>query len=270
MIMLTNDDGINADGLAALREAFTAATKTAGGPLSGQKIVVVAPDSERSACGHALTWLVPLHVDDVSFPHSEVPGVAVTGTPVDCVKLAVRMLYPQQIDLVVAGVNRGPNLGTDIFYSGTVSGAIEAAILGVPAIAVSLGAFESPDYTAAARFAAYLAGEVLVRGLPAGTLLNVNVPAMPAEEMAGVAVTRLGVHRWEDTYVKRQDPRGRTYYWLTGHALDEREAPGTDVQALRDNLISVTPIHLDLTAHDFLPQLQSWGLSDWGGVRAKA
>ncbi len=268
LILLTNDDGIHAEGLAALYDRLAGT----------HEVYVVAPDRERSGSAHAITVFQPLmvhrtRVGGLPLPpwqrSGRFPGPgpgpdreawAVVGTPADCVKLAVASLLPRRPDLVISGINRGPNLGTDVFYSGTVSAAIEAAILGFPAIAVSLAAFKDLDYSFAARFTDYLAGRVLERGLPPNTLINVNVPATVGEAVAGVRVTRLSGHKWHDTFEERVDPRGHSYFWLVGEPLKTEAEPGTDLAAIRDNCVSVTPVHLDLTHHSLMAEVAGWGL----------
>lgn len=252
LILLTNDDGVFAPGLRALRELWERQEDV--------ELYVVAPAEERSACGHAITLHRPLMVEEVVFPGSLTASWSVGGTPADAVKLAVEALLPRVPDLVISGINRGPNLGTDIFYSGTVSAAVEAVISGIPSLAISLASFEDGDYSVAARFSVRLAREVRRRGLPAGVLLNVNVPPLEEHEIAGVAVTRLGVRRYRDLFDRRVDPRGRVYYWLTGEAEEEGGPDDSDVVALKQNLISVTPVHLDLTHHDLRKQLETWDL----------
>ncbi len=248
--LVTNDDGILADGIRTL----AAELSTLG------EVVVVAPDRERSATGHAITVLRPLRVEKIAIPGLDVEAWAVDGTPSDCVKLAVEALLDRRPDVVVSGINRGPNLGTDVLYSGTVSAAIEGAICGLPALAVSVAAFENCSYSCAARFATRMVSKVLEKGLPRDTLLNINVPSVDESEIAGVSVTKLGARKWKDVVDRRIDPRGRTYYWMAGAAVECDEDEGTDAAAIRDNLISVTPIHLDLTRHDVIEQLKQWGI----------
>lgn len=252
IVLLTNDDGINADGIQALKTAFQA--------VPGAEVFVVAPDRERSASGHAITIHHPLQVEEVDPGEAGGRSFAVNGTPADCVKLGVKALLPEPPQIVVSGINRGPNLGTDVFYSGTVSAAVEGIILGIPSIAVSLTAFEDLDYGYAAEFAVYLAGEVFRRGLPENTLLNVNIPPLAEEEIAGVAVTRLGKRPYENVFERRFDPRGKLYFWLAGENLALNGGPDTDVGSIKDNLVSVTPIHLDLTNHVVVSLLSQWGL----------
>ncbi|MGE5484445.1 MAG: 5'/3'-nucleotidase SurE [Ignavibacteriales bacterium] len=255
-ILLTNDDGIHADGLQAMRAEME--------KVEGVEVYVVAPDKERSASGHAITIHQPLRVEEVNIPGARSRMWAVSGTPADCTKVAVKSLLQEAPALVISGINRGPNLGTDVFYSGTVAGALEAAVLGIPAMAVSLDGYENLDYTYAARFASCLAGTVIRRGLTPNSLLNVNVPAIEGEHIAGVAVTRLGVRRYNDEFERRVDAKGNVYYWLAGGFLDVDNEEGTDVGAIKENKISITPIHLDLTAHWAMDEICGWevGLPD--------
>jgi 5'-nucleotidase len=201
----------------------------------------------------------PLRVSELTLADGT-PALSTTGAPSDAVALALLGIVEEPIDLVVAGVNRGPNLGHDVTYSGTVTAAMEAAISGIPAIAVSLNSRDCADYGTAARFAALLAREVLDRGLPEGVLLNVNVPPLPADELAGVVVTRLGLRIYRDELIHRLDPRGTPYYWIGGPAPTGIEETGTDIWAVAHHYISVTPIQLDLTAHGLLGALRGWDL----------
>lgn len=250
IILLTNDDGVHADGLQSIRRELEKDPEV--------ELYVVAPESERSAASHAITLHKPLYVNQISVDGSQVPMWSTNGTPADCTKAGVLALVGKTPHLVISGINRGSNLGTDVLYSGTVSAAFEGAILGVPSIAVSLAGIEDLDYSFAARFTARLARMVLARGLPPETLLNVNIPALNEEHIAGVRITRLGVARYRDVFHKRTDPRGRTYYWLAGELDDNGNEPGTDLHAIRNNEISITPLRLNLTFDTFLPELESW------------
>lgn len=187
---------------------------------------------------------------------------SVSGTPSDCIKIALAAIMPQAPDLVVSGINRGPNLGTDVIYSGTVSAAVEGNIAGYPSIAVSLCSFENPDYLPAAEFALYLANRIQRHPMPPKTLLNVNVPACTAPN--GVRITKLGDRRYNDIFEHRVDLRGRSYYWLSGELIPQEESPESDIRAIQEHYISVTPIHYDLTCHDLVDTLSGWnlGLSD--------
>ena len=255
-IMLTNDDGVFADGIQALRREIVT--------LEGAEVYLVAPDRERSATGHAITVHRPLHVKQLPFPDGA-GAWSVTGTPADCVKLALEALLPGKPDLVISGINRGPNLGTDVFYSGTVSAAIEATFAGIPSMAVSIGDYDHVDYSLAASFSRWIARKILSDGLPPGTLLNINVPATDEEHLAGVDICKLGVRLYKDVFDRRVDPRGKVYYWLAGDLQDLENDPDTDVVALQQNMIAVTPIQLDLTNHALVSELKSWNLGRWAG-----
>lgn len=249
-MLLTNDDGVYAEGLQTLRRELE------GDP--GLEVFVVAPERERSAASHAITLHKPVYVHQVKMEDCTVPTWSVSGTPADCTKLGALALLDRPPDLVISGINRGPNLGTDVFYSGTVSAAIEGAILGIPSMAVSLATFEDADYSFAARVTAALVRQVRAHGLPPGTLLNVNVPALEEGEVPGVAITRLGLRYYTDVFYPRQDPRGRTYYWLAGDVRRGEADPDTDIGALERNLISVTPLHLRITDFKLMAELKPW------------
>lgn len=248
-ILVTNDDGIRAPGLLALKDACAAVGD----------ITVLAPDHNWSASGHVKTMHKPLRVQRVSLPDGS-EALATTGAPSDAVALAFLGIVERPIDMVVSGVNHGANLGHDVTYSGTVTAAMEATISKVPAIAVSLNTREQADFETAAQFAAYLARQTLERGLPEVLLLNVNVPPLPADEIAGVQVTRMGLRIYRDELVRRLDPRGKPYYWIGGPAPTGVEEEGTDIWAVAHNYISVTPIQLDLTAHGLIETVEKWDL----------
>ena len=220
---------------------------------------IVAPDAERSAVGHAITTLTPLRVKEVQL-EGGLTAYAVNGTPADCVKLAVGALLKEPPDLVVSGINLGPNTATNIIYSGTVSAATEARILGIPSMAVSIGAFQDPLWEAAGLYARRIAAEVLARGLPRKVLLNVNVPNLPPSEVKGVKVTRQGESAYEELFDARSDPRSVPYYWAAGRYQMSDEDPDTDALALDQGFVSVTPVTFDLTDYDFRAELSGWGL----------
>jgi 5'-nucleotidase len=245
-ILVTNDDGIFAEGLSVLRDALQEIGD----------VTVVAPERPRSATGHAITLHKPLRLEQVRLPWGG-EGYAVNGTPSDCVVLGIHAIM-SRCDLVVSGINLGPNLGEDLTYSGTVSAAMEGVICEKPSIAVSVADYEQPDYQPTARFVARLAREIFTRGLPAGVLLNVNVPNLPEEEIAGVAITRQGRRRYEGRVERRVDPRGRPYYWLGGEIIEDIEGEGSDGEAVMQGKISITPIHLDLTSYPFADVLRTW------------
>jgi len=249
-ILISNDDGIQAEGITALRLAMEELGE----------VTVVAPDRPKSATGHGITVHKPLRVDEVSFPGSTTKGFAVNGTPSDCVKIALQALMPEQPDIVISGINFGPNLGTDVLYSGTVSAALEGVINDVPAVAISLASFESEDYSRAAEFAKKIVRAVVLEGLPAETLLNVNVPLVKDHDIKGVAITKLGKRRYQNIFEKRLDPRGKVYYWMGGEVLDLDVEPDTDIAAVKRNEISVTPIFFDVTNYPLIDHLKKWGL----------
>lgn len=244
-ILLTNDDGIHAPGLWALRDAVA--------PLG--EVFVVAPDRPRSAMGHAITLHKPLRITKVTLANGSW-GWCTNGTPSDCVVLAIADLVGK-CDLVISGINVGANLGEDLTYSGTVSAAMEGVLFGVPSFSISIAADQVDDFGPAARFAPSLAKEIGARGLPPGTFLNVNVPP---GECRGVAITRQGRRRYSARLDKRFDPRGEAYYWLTGSLDDQSQEQDSDVEAVARGMISITPIHLDLTDHSFVETLRTWAL----------
>ena len=223
------------------------------------EVFVVAPDAERSAVGHAITTLTPLRVKEVPLENGLI-GHAVNGTPADCVKLAIGAILPERPDLVVSGINLGPNTATNIIYSGTVSAATEARILGIPSMAISIGAFRDPLWETAATYARRLAEQVLARGLPPKVLLNLNVPNLPPAEIKGVVVTRQGDSSYEERYDIRSDPRSVPYYWSAGTYRMSDVEEGTDALALERGFVSVTPVSFDLTAYDRVEEIRAWGL----------
>jgi 5'-nucleotidase len=237
IILLSNDDGIQSEGLVALEEKLRGIGE----------IYIVAPDRAQSSMSHALTLHRPLRVYELGQRR-----LAVDGTPVDCVKLALTGLLPVRPDLVISGINKGPNLGDDIIYSGTVSAAIEGALLGIPAIAVSLVTFKDFDFRAAAEFTATMVQRIAETGIPPKTLLNVNVPSVPKTDLKGWRVTRMGKRHYSENIVERVDPRGVKYYWIGGDDLGFANDDGTDCQAVHEGYISVTPLQVDLTDYKLL------------------
>ncbi|MCA9734657.1 MAG: 5'/3'-nucleotidase SurE [Deferribacteres bacterium] len=249
-VLLTNDDGIFAPGLYELSLAIKEIAD----------VVIVAPDSERSAAGHAITIADPLRVFDFE-KNGEFFGYAVNGTPADCVKIAYYAILDRKPDAVISGINLGSNTGINVIYSGTVSAATEGNVLGIPAFAVSLATYSNPNFKVAAQFARKLLPVVLEKKLPLGTCLNVNVPNVAEEkEIKGVKITRQGKSEYEDHYDKRTDPRNHVYYWLTGSKIDVEKEPEVDDVAITQNYISVTPLHYDLTNYNFLSDLRGWKL----------
>ena len=249
-ILLTNDDGIYSAGILALYKKIR----------SLGEVTVVAPDAERSAQGHAITLSVPLRVNEAR-REGKFFGYAISGTPADCVKIALMsIMKDKKPDLIISGLNRGPNLGINVLYSGTVSGATEGAILGVPSFAVSLASFKWENFQAAVDFSHKLAKMMLDKKLPINTLLNVNVPALPKSKIKGVRITRQGMSTfYKEDYDRREDPNRRVYYWLCS---DKAEVSGdgfVDAVAVRDGRISITPLHYDMTDYEDLEILSNAG-----------
>ncbi len=244
-ILITNDDGIFAEGIQVLSEEIY---KHHGDTV---ELFIIAPDHEQSAVSHAITMHRPLRVEKVRYLHNEALNCrSVTGTPADCVKLAVEYLLPQKPDLVISGINRGSNLGTDVLYSGTFSAALEGALQELPALAVSLTETRKPNFRIAAAFICNLLPVILSHSLPPQTLLNINVP-QPEGGIKGIEVTRLGSRRYRNTFEERVDPRGKSYYWLAGE-LDDVHEEGSDVNAINEGNISITPVHFDITNYDLI------------------
>ncbi|MEJ2560168.1 MAG: 5'/3'-nucleotidase SurE [Anaerolineae bacterium] len=248
-VLVTNDDGIDAPALMPFKQALDQAAET----------IIFAPDHNWSASGHPKTMHKPLRVDPVTLPDGS-QGFSSSGAPSDCVALAFLGIIERKLDLIVSGINRGANLGYDIFYSGTVAAAVEGVINGIPAIAFSFDSFESVDYSGPASFAARLVQYVERHGLPANLFLNVNFPAISWDEVKGVAVTRLGRRVYRDELVTRTDPRGRPYYWIGGTPPGGVPDSGTDIWAVANGYVSVTPVTLDMTAYHFREDMRRWNL----------
>ncbi len=235
-ILLSNDDGIYSPGLEALYHAV----KDLG------EVIVAAPDSQMSAVGHAITISDPIKVAEIHHP-SGFHGFAIGGTPADCVKLAVEALLDCPPDLVISGINLGPNAGISVIYSGTVSAATEGTILGIPSMAISVNTFKNPVWSTPARVARRMAEKILADGLPRDTLLNVNVPNVPFEALKGYEVTTMARSKFKEVFHRRTDPRGNIYYWMDGEMELAEGQSGTDVQALESGRVSLTPLQFDLT-----------------------
>jgi len=244
-ILLTNDDGIHAPGLMALYNELS----------DYFDVHIVAPETEMSSVGHAITLSSPLRVQEVR-KNGAFFGYSITGTPADCVKIALQELHEDPPEMILSGINLGANVGVNVLYSGTVSAATEGAFLGIPSVAFSLNTRENPDFRFAARFSREMITYVRKEGLRKGTALSVNIPAVPPEEIAGVAITRQGVARFEERYERRVDPRGNVYFWLTGEIPAQEEAPDSDIRCLKENQITITPIHYDLTSYEEMARLQ--------------
>lgn len=255
-ILISNDDGVLALGIRSLANGLARA---------GHQVYVVCPDQERSATGHGLTLHQPIRAEKLvqskvegveSLFHPSIQAWACSGTPADCVKLGLWALLESRPDFVLAGINHGPNLGTDVLYSGTVSAAMEGMIENIPSIAFSLASYTDHEFTAATEFAVTLLATFEKHPPQDAMLLNVNIPPVPPEEIAGVTLAYQGVRRYIDIFEQRTDPRGKNYYWLAGELLEEETAPGEninttqfpmDVQAIRHNYITITPLQYNLT-----------------------
>jgi len=246
-VLLTNDDGIYAKGIESLYIALS----------RDHAVTVVAPETEQSAVGHAITWLDPLRVTPVN-RNGHFFGHALNGTPADCIKIAIAELLPSPPDVVVSGINMGANVGVNVIYSGTVSAATEAAILGIPAVAVSIDSFSPRDFSSATEFIPRLLKAIEKEGMPPGVCLNVNVPDVPAEEVSGIRITHQGRMKCVEKYDRRVDPRSHVYYWLCNSAIQPDLDPSADSSALAEKYISITPIHHDLTHYGMIEVLKKW------------
>jgi 5'-nucleotidase len=246
LILISNDDGIEADGIKALTKEIR----------KFAEVFVAAPHTQQSAVGHSITMASPIRARK-TLMFKDFYGYAVEGTPADSVKIAVHtLLKNRKIDLLISGINQGANTAINIIYSGTVSAATEGTILGIPSIAMSLTSYTYPDFSNASKFASKLAKIVLKKGLPKGTLLNVNVPAI--KKIKGALLTKQGRSTWDDTYEIRVDPANRQYYWLTGSMFKLDKTKDFDVKAVDEGYISVTPIHYDLTDYKFYEEMKGW------------
>jgi 5'-nucleotidase len=251
IILVTNDDGVHAPGLIALRNAMTALGET----------YIVAPDRERSAAGHSLTLDRPIRAEEIR-EHV----FSVNGTPTDCVTIGISKLLPKKPDLVVSGINKGGNLGDDITYSGTVSAAIEGTIFGIPSIAFSLISDKQYHFETAAFLATKIASYVLEYSLPFDTLLNVNFPNIRKQEIKGIKITRQGKRIYENSIQETFNPWGEKYYWIGGGRTFWEHGDEADMEAVQQNYVSITPIHLDLTNHSALTFLRDrWNVADMLG-----
>ena len=242
-ILLSNDDGYQAPGLAALHAALSEIAET----------VVVAPDRDRSGASNSLTLEQPLRARTVDNGF-----VRVEGTPTDCVHLAITGLLEREPDMVVSGINAGANMGDDVLYSGTVAAATEGRFLGYPAIAVSMASHTPRYFETAGRVAAQLVIRLRKSPIPADSILNVNVPDLPYDQLQGTQATRLGHRHKAEPVVKSEDPRGRPIYWVGPAGAEQDAGPGTDFHAVRNGYVSVTPLQVDLTRHQALPELAAW------------
>ena len=248
-ILVSNDDGIDSAGIAALQKSLSEIAE----------VTVVAPRFEQSAVGHGITMQIPVRVTEY-YKNGNFFGYAVDGTPADCIKMGIRNILKESPDLVVSGINNGSNTAINIIYSGTVSAAREAAIMDVPSIAVSVTSHRVKHFEYAAEVAKMLVLKVKEKGLPLGTLLNVNVPDLPEDKIEGILITKQGKSKWDDIYEKRTDPYGRDYYWLVGEMTNADTNLDVDQVAIKKNFVSVTPIHFDLTDYETFNSLKKWDI----------
>jgi len=251
LILVTNDDGINAPGIRALIAVMAEIGD----------VVVVAPDSPQSAMGHAITINNTLHINKISKEGAAITEYSCSGTPVDCVKIAVNEIMKRKPDLCVSGINHGSNSSINVIYSGTMSAAVEAGIEGIPAIGFSLLDYNwNANFEEIKSFVKKIATEVLSNQLPEGVILNVNFPKLSAEEIKGVKICRQAKALWEERFDKRQTPMGKDYYWLTGTFVNLDKGEDTDEWALAHGYISIVPVQFDLTAHHAIQNLNTWNL----------
>ncbi|WP_142785192.1 5'/3'-nucleotidase SurE [Changchengzhania lutea] len=253
LILVTNDDGINAPGIRTLVDIMT----TIG------DVIVVAPDSPQSGMGHAITLDSLLYAEEIKNTGGPQKEYSCSGTPADCVKLAVRELLDRRPDLCVSGINHGSNSSINVIYSGTMSAALEAGIEGIPAIGFSLLDYTwNANFGASKAFVKTITEKVIKEGLPKGVVLNVNIPNVSEKDIKGIKVCRQARANWVESFDKRKNPQGREYYWLSGEFVNLDGGEDTDEWALEHNYVSVVPVQFDLTAHHFIQNLNSWNLND--------
>jgi 5'-nucleotidase len=249
-ILISNDDGIDSRGICELASAM----KEIG------EVTVVAPQTEQSAVGHSITMKFPLRVKEY-YKDGNLFGYSVDGTPADCVKMGVRNIMPAPPDIVISGINLGSNTAINIIYSGTVSAAREAAIMDIPAIAVSVCDHDAKHFDYACKLAQKLALVIIRKKLAPGTMLNINVPNLPYKEIKGTLVTKQGKSKWADIYEKRVDPYGIDYYWLTGKLIESDASLDADQFAVKNGYASISPIHFDLTDYPAFDEMQNWDIN---------
>jgi 5'-nucleotidase len=253
LILVTNDDGITSPGIIALVEAM----KEIG------NVVVIAPDKPQSGVGHAITINATLRLNKTNY-HNVKEEYSLSGTPVDCVKMATDKILKRKPDLIVSGINHGSNISINVIYSGTMSAAVEGAIDGIPSVGFSLMDYSiNADFSASKEVAKVIAKNILANGLPKDICLNVNIPPLKLSELKGIKVCRQAKADWKEVFDERKDPYGRSYYWLTGEFIDmEKGNPETDVWAIKNNYASVVPVQFDLTGYSALPALEKWKMED--------
>jgi len=251
LILVTNDDGITAPGIRNLVESVA----------DLGDVVVVAPDSHQSGMGHAITISNILRIAPHDFRMAGVDAYKTSGTPVDCVKLAIYKILNRKPDVLLSGINHGSNASINVIYSGTMSAAVEGALEDIPSVGFSLCDFaEDADFRASRDVVRTVTKQVLAHGTPKGTCLNVNIPKLAPEDVKGLRVCRQAAGHWADSFEERQAPGGRTYYWMTGNFTDVDKGEDTDEWALRNGYVSVVPVHYDLTAHHAIAELNQWDL----------
>ena len=252
VILVTNDDGITAPGIRNLVESVA----------DLGDVVVVAPDSHQSGMGHAITISNILRISQHDFQMAGVEAYKTSGTPVDCVKLAIYKILKRKPDVLLSGINHGSNASINVIYSGTMSAAVEGALEDIPSVGFSLCDFaEDADFRASRDVVRTVTKQVLRHGTPKGTCLNVNIPKLAPADVKGLRVCRQAAGHWADSFEERQAPGGRTYYWMTGNFTDVDKGEDTDEWALRNGYVSVVPVHYDLTAHHAISELNQWNLS---------
>ncbi|HOS68554.1 MAG TPA: 5'/3'-nucleotidase SurE [Bacillota bacterium] len=251
-ILISNDDGIYSQGLYELAKRISVLGK----------VTVVAPDKEQSAIGHAITMHQPLRCRKIKLHDLDIDAWWVNGTPADCVKLGVETILSVKPDLIISGINDGENLGTDIIYSGTVSAAIEGSMFNIPSIALSYARHCGADFSAPAEIAVQVIQQVLDHKEKDNMLLNINIPETEGIEfLKGVKVTRLGVKKYRNNFEERKDPRGNSYYWLAGELIQDEIGEDTDIYAVRNGYVSITPIHIDLSGYEDIKKIRDWNIS---------
>lgn len=251
-ILVTNDDGINAIGIKELAHSL----KKLG------EVIIVAPDRERSATGHAITMHQPLRIEKVDFHDSNIDAWSINGTPSDCVKIAVESILSEKPDIIVSGINNGPNLGTDVLYSGTVSAAIEGALHNIPSLAMSVyGSRAGINYEGATFFSCNLVEIALANKMPNNLVLNINFPSLDKNDIKGIKITELGIRKYQNSYEERKDPMGKSYYWLSGSLIEINNTDTSDVECVKNGYISVTPLHFDLTDYKYINDMKNWDIN---------
>jgi len=246
-ILLTNDDGIHAEGLHSLYKELK---KIAD-------VYITAPDSERSAAGHAITVSKPIFHKKI-YNKKKFFGYATSGTPADCVKLAMKVLNKNKPNMIISGINLGPNDGCSIFYSGTVAGAREGALYGIPSIAFSLATFSNPNFAFAAKTAVNITKIIRKKEIPHGTFLNINIPNLDPIKIKGIKITHQGLLPIHTEFIKNKDPLKNQYYWMTGNSPQNGKKTNSDTSELNNGYITITPIKIDSTHHVFIDDLKKW------------